>query len=284
MRIPRFFIFILFLLIPIYFYLRHIPILKNNLIPRFDELEFRIAHRCGKSILPENTLFACKEIFQKNLADILEMDVHLTKDSHLVVIHDAIVDRTTNGSGKVAELDYAEILKLDAGYAFTEDGKTFPYRGKGIHILELEEFFRELPNAKYYIELKVKEPLAAEILVALIEKYKMQNKVYIGSVSESVNENLRKNSSNKILVFSGLMHTGKWYLAYLLGIRGIIHPPAIMAIPDLPNLMPITENFIRATKEQNIKVHIFTVNDKKQIQKFQSLGVDGVMTDNPYLF
>lgn len=277
-------ILVFFLVIPFYLYLSQIPIPKNNPVTRLDKQEFRIAHRCAKSILPENTLFACKEIFRKNLADILEMDVHLTKDNHLVVIHDATVDRTTNGKGKVAELEYAEILKLDAGHTFTEDGKKFPFREKGVQILELEEFFKELPTANYYIELKAKEPLAAKILVEIIEQYRMQDKVYIGSVNDSVNENLRSLSNGKIPVFSGLVSTGKWYLAYLLGIRGIVNPPQIMAIPDLPRVMPITENFMRATKEQNIKVHIFTVNDKEHIQKFKALGLDGVMTDNPYLF
>lgn len=284
MKRLRFFILIFFLGLPIYIYLSQIPIPKNHPIAGLDREEFRIAHRCAKSILPENTLFACKQVFHKNLADILEMDVHLTKDNHLVVIHDTLVDRTTNGKGKVAELDYAEILKLDAGFTFTEDGNNFPFRGKEVQILELEEFFKELPTSKYYIELKVKEPLAAKILIELIEKYQMQDKVYIGSVNDSVNENLKSLSNGKIPVFSGLVTTGKWYLAYILGIRGVVNPPLIMAIPDLPRIMPITESFVWAVKEQNIKVHIFTINDEERIQKFKDLGLDGVMTDNPYLF
>ena len=75
-----------------------------------------------------------------------------------------------------------------------------------------------------------------------------------------------------------------WYFAYLLEIRGIVNPPQVLAIPNLPRMMPITENFIKAVKEQNSKLHIFTINDKEQILKFKALGLDGVMTDNPYLF
>lgn len=256
-----------------------IPVANTSL---FQGNEFRIAHRCGKSILPENTLYACKEIYNNNLADILEMDVHLTKDSHLVVIHDATVDRTTNG--KVSDFTYDEIRNLDAGYNFTIDTKTFPYRNKGIQILELEEFLKALPYANYYIELKVKDLLAAEILVKLIEKNNMQKKVFIGSVSDSVNEKIRELSQGKISVFSGIKQTTKWYLAYLLGIRGAVDPPEVMAIPDLPRILPISDKFVRATKEQGIKVHIFTVNEKEKIIQFHLLGIDGVMTDNPYLF
>lgn len=269
--------------LPTYFYLRSLPLTINDAF-NFDGKEFRIAHRCGKAVLPENTLFACKEIFNHNLADILEMDVHLTKDNRLVVIHDDSVDRTTNGKGKVVELSYEEIKRLDAGFHFSTDGENFPFRGKGISILELEEFFKTLPNASYYIEVKVKDPLAAEILVQLIEKYKLENRVLIGSVRDSVNENLKQLSRGKITVFSGLKEVISWYFAYLLEIRGIVNPPQVLAIPNLPRMMPITENFIKAVKEQNSKLHIFTINDKEQILNLKTLGVDGVMTDNPYLF
>ena len=269
--------------LPTYFYLRSLPLTINDAF-NFDGKEFRIAHRCGKAVLPENILFACKEIFNHNLADILEMDVHLTKDNRLVVIHDDSVDRTTNGKGKVVELSYEEIKRLDAGFHFSTDGENFPFRGKGISILELEEFFKTLPNARYYIEVKVKDPLAAEILVQLIEKYKLENRVLIGSVRDSVNENLKQLSRGKITVFSGLKEVISWYFAYLLEIRGIVNPPQVLAIPNLPRMMPITENFIKAVKEQNSKLHIFTINDKEQILNLKTLGVDGVMTDNPYLF
>lgn len=270
-----------FICLFLYLYSKTLPIPVAN-TSLFQGNEFRIAHRCGKSILPENTLYACKEIYNNNLADILEMDVHLTKDSHLVVIHDATVDRTTNG--KVSDFTYDEIRNLDAGYNFTIDTKTFPYRNKGIQILELEEFLKALPYANYYIELKVKDLLAAEILVKLIEKNNMQKKVFIGSVSDSVNEKIRELSQGKISVFSGIKQTTKWYLAYLLGIRGAVDPPEVMAIPDLPRILPISDKFVRATKEQGIKVHIFTVNEKEKIIQFHLLGIDGVMTDNPYLF
>jgi len=269
--------------LPIYFYLRTLPVLVNT-PSLFEGKEFRIAHRCGKAVLPENTLFACNEIFKNDLADILEMDVHLTKDNRLVVIHDDLVDRTTNGKGKVVELSYEEIKRLDAGFHFSTDGKNFPFRGIGIQILELEDFFKALPRARYYIEIKVKDPLAAEILVQLIEKYKLENRVFIGSARDFVNENLKQLSRGKISVFSGLKEAISWYFAYLFEIRGSVKPPQVLAIPNLPQIMPITENFLKAVREQNIKLHIFTINEKAEIQKFKALGLDGVMTDNPYLF
>ena len=66
-------------------------------------------------------------------ADVIEFDLHSTADGVVVVIHDDTVDRTTDGTGAVAELTFAELRTLDAGYAFTPDGgRTFPYREMGI--------------------------------------------------------------------------------------------------------------------------------------------------------
>ena len=112
----------------------------------------------------------------------------------------------------------------------------------------------------------------------------MQERVYIGSVRDEVNENLRKLSNHKIPVFSGLIHSSKWYLAYLLGIRGIVNPPEVLAIPDMPRMLPVTADFMKAVRQQNMKLHIFTINDKERIRRFKAIGLDGVMTDNPYLF
>ena len=91
-----------------------------------------IAHRGGAEIAPENTLEGFREGLRVG-AGVLELDVHTTADGHVVVIHDDTVDRTTDGTGAVREMSFAEIRRLDAGYRFTPDGgETFPYRGQGI--------------------------------------------------------------------------------------------------------------------------------------------------------
>ena len=78
-----------------------------------------VAHRGASGNYPENTLIA----FQKALeigVDEIELDLHMTKDDHLIVMHDSTVDRTTNGTGAIAELTLTEIKALDAGSAFGE--------------------------------------------------------------------------------------------------------------------------------------------------------------------
>ena len=88
------------------------------------------AHRGSKGTHPENTLASFKEAVRVG-SDGIELDVHLTKDGHLVVIHDETVDRTTNGTGEIRSLTLAEIKELDAGSWFHNK-----YAGEKIPTLE----------------------------------------------------------------------------------------------------------------------------------------------------
>ena len=93
-----------------------------------------IAHRGGAGLWPENTLFAFQNAVRIGV-DALEFDVHATSDGELVVIHDATVDRTTDGAGRVDEISWAALRELDAGYRWTaDDGASFPFRGMGLRV------------------------------------------------------------------------------------------------------------------------------------------------------
>jgi len=100
-----------------------------------------IAHQGGEWLRPSNTLVAFDHAVELDV-DVLEMDIHQTQDGVIVLMHDATVDRTTDGSGAIKEMTLAEIRALDAGYYWTDDdGATYPYRGQGIQVPTLEEIF-----------------------------------------------------------------------------------------------------------------------------------------------
>ena len=81
--------------------------------------------------------------------------MHLTRDGVPVLIHDDVVDRTTDGSGRVAELSLAELHALDAGHRFSTDGgRTHPFRGRGLRVPTLEEALAAFPDARFNLELK----------------------------------------------------------------------------------------------------------------------------------
>lgn len=78
---------------------------------------------------------------------------------------DEKLDRTTNGTGPVSGLTMDEISRLDAGYKYTADGVTYPFRGKGINIHPLEDFFKAFPNQRFYVEIKTEDLRAVPVVV-----------------------------------------------------------------------------------------------------------------------
>lgn len=112
-----------------------------------------IAHGGAQGHAPGNTLPAFALALEQG-ADTLEMDLQLTADGEIVVIHDGIVDRTTDGTGAVVDLTLAELRQFDAGYGFEDvDGGT-PYRGQGVTIPTLTEVFETFPETPMIVELK----------------------------------------------------------------------------------------------------------------------------------
>src|SRR5579884_3402972 len=99
------------------------------------------AHQGGGLLAPENTMaaFECGAAYSP---DALELDIQMTRDGEIVVIHDPTVNRTTDGFGSVADIMLGDLRQLDAGYWFTLDGgATYPFRGQGVRIPMLREVF-----------------------------------------------------------------------------------------------------------------------------------------------
>src|SRR5512142_834438 len=105
-----------------------------------------VAHRGGAGLAPENTLPAFLSARDDWGADMIELDIHLTADGQVVVIHDPVVDRTTDGSGPVAAKTLAELRELDAGYRFTTTEHSYPFRRQGVRIPLLAEVLEALPD------------------------------------------------------------------------------------------------------------------------------------------
>ena len=96
-----------------------------------------MAHQGGEKQWPSNTMLAFRQA-QKLGVDVLDMDVHLSLDGELILMHDTTVDRTTDGHGAIQEMTWKQLSGLDAGYRFSLDTKTYPYRGQGLDWYETE--------------------------------------------------------------------------------------------------------------------------------------------------
>src|SRR5829696_2424435 len=137
------------------------------------------AHRGGAALRPENTIVA----FDHGLslgADGLEFDVHLSRDGVVVVHHDARLDRTTSGTGLLAERTADELARLDAGYHFAG------YRGRGGGVPRLAEVLERYPQARCIIELKVNDAALAYRTIDTVRAAGAVGRVALGSFGSRV--------------------------------------------------------------------------------------------------
>ena len=134
------------------------------------------------------------------------MDVHLTADGVPVVMHDATVDRTTDGTGRVGDYHFDELRRLDAGYRWEKpDGPGItPWRGKGLVIPSLEEVFRFFPGIRIVLEIKEKNPALVSAVGKLIHECGRHNLTIVASFyTRALNNRLFPSVPPSGQIFSG---------------------------------------------------------------------------------
>jgi len=240
------------------------------------------AHRGGGGLYPENTLEAFRYSAQMGV-DVLELDIHSTSDGALVVMHDATLDRTTNGTGRVNQMTLAELKKLDAGYHFTPDGgKTFPFRARGVTIPTLQEIFDALPAQTFNVEPKQAEPSVTNPLCEMIRARNMTDKVIVGSFRQRAIDEFRAACAE--VATAGTPSEVRDFLAlYKLGLGESYSPPMqVLQIPErLGSLQIVSEDFVKTARRLNLQVHVWTVNETDDMRRLIEMRVDGIMTDYP---
>ncbi len=242
------------------------------------------AHRGGAALRPENTLTAFEHAAQLGV-DILELDVHLTADDELVVIHDATVDRTTNGSGRVSEMTVAQLKALDAGYNFTpDDGATYPYRGQGVTIPTLKEVLTAFPDYRINIEIKDDDRRAAERLSEIIDEFGAQERVIVVSFHDDPLTYFRKLQPH-VATAAGPGETRTFYILSFLHLWRFhrAHADAYQVPVSKGSAHFDDPNFIDHAHKFSQQVHFWTINDADEMRRLLSLGADGIMTDRPDL-
>lgn len=242
-----------------------------------------IAHRGGAHEVPENTLVAFGHA-QMVEADMVELDVHLTADGHVVVLHDETVDRTTDGRGRVAEMSLEEVTALDAGFHFSPDGVSHPFRGLGLRVPTLDEVLAGFPDMPLLIELKTNDPRLADAVARLLETHDAGGRVIVASFHQDVLDRFRARAPHvptgmterEALVFVLLERFG---LAFLYPDP----PPAsALQVPERYGLLPVaSEDLIERAAERGLPVYVWTVNDEAAMRRWATLGAAGIITDRP---
>ncbi|MBM3263936.1 MAG: glycerophosphodiester phosphodiesterase [candidate division Zixibacteria bacterium] len=241
-----------------------------------------IAHRGGRGLWPENTMYAFENAIRMGV-DVLEFDVHLTKDGKLVVIHDDRVDRTTEATGRVEEMTFDTLSRLDAGYRWTADnGGTFPFRGQNIRIPAFEEVLERFPEKRINIELKTEGTAAAEQFTQVLKRYTRTDRTLIASFNQSSIDYLQNTLPGPAYAVTGrnaffflVLHLFRVDFAFS-ATQHAFQVPAHLA-----GFTVVTPRFVKRAHAHNMAVHAWTINDSVEMKRLIDAGVDGIMTDYP---
>lgn len=230
-----------------------------------------VAHRGLPEDYPENTLIAYKHALMLHI-DMLEIDVHYTKDKQLVVIHDDTIDRTSNGKGKVIDYTLDELREFDFG----------AYRGdkfKGERIPTLDEVLDLVDHFSKKLLLEIKKPSQYPgIEEMIVEKLKERSMPKHKVILQSFDFDCVKKLAEMNLEFElGVLLSKKQYWYKLPNFKEI----AKVADYANPNYALVTKRFMKHAHEEMLKVLPYTVNESKAVKKLIDVEVDGVISDIP---
>jgi glycerophosphoryl diester phosphodiesterase len=239
------------------------------------------AHRGASALAPENTLEAFRLASE---AGGLELDLHVTRDGEVVVIHDATVDRTTDGSGAVAAMTLDEIRRLDAGYRFSPDGgRTFPYRGRGLRVPTLAEVYEGFPEARVNADIKDDWRGAEEAVLRVIRNAGAEGRTLVASTDHAVLRRFREISEELVSTSASRREIAVFYLLSRLHLEALVSPAydALQVPVEHRGIELVTPRFVRAAHSRGVGVDVWTINDAAEMRRLLHLGVDVIMTDRP---
>lgn len=228
------------------------------------------AHRGFSGKYPENTMLAFRKAVDEGV-DGIELDVQLTKDGEVVIIHDETIDRTTDGKGLVVSYTYDELRKFDASFKFRGEYGFNP-------IPTLREYFELVKDKNLVTNIELKTGLneyfgIEEKVWELIKEYRLEERVIISSFNHySVlrMKNLAPNLKYGLLTEAWIIGAGKY--TEDVGVE-CYHP----------HFLSMTDENVKELKEHNIEINVYTVNEEKDIRDMIEKGIDIVIGNYPDL-
>jgi glycerophosphoryl diester phosphodiesterase len=229
-----------------------------------------IAHRGFSGHAPENTLISFKKAIELG-SDMIELDIHLSKDREVVVIHDDTLDRTTDGRGKVVDFTVKELKKLDAGSRFGSQ-----YAGE--RIPTLKEVL-ELSKGKIPVNIEIKNPKngkypvteLAEKSLKEVKEAGMLNQVNFFSFNPIALGRIKEKAPKAWVT---LLYHESWNF-----IREITRGEAFPVL-GLRHIY-LTKEKISKIRHEGMKVFVYTVDSPEEMEKFITWGVNGIITNYP---
>lgn len=242
-----------------------------------------IGHRGSAGNRPENTLASFETALAQG-AQILESDIHLSRDGVPILLHDPSLERTTNGRGQASESSWAELARLDAGFHFQDASGRTPYRGQGLAIPSLEEAFERFPAARFNLEIKCPGDAGIRETLDLVERFARADRTLLAAGEDPIMRDLRSALSRHSARPAMGASLQEIVAAIASALNGTPMPAGVMAlqIPATFAGRPLaTAEFVEHAHANAVQVHVWTLNDLAEIESLLDLGVDGIVTDHP---
>ncbi len=221
-----------------------------------------IAHRGASGTFPENTMLAFEQGLRAG-ADAIELDVRLSSDGIPMVIHDPVLDRTTNGSGPIGNYTAAQLHGFDAG--------------AGEPIPSLDSVLLEFPQVPLIVELK--EGQVAGPVMELLVRREATGRVIVGSFEPNA---LRPFDGDRFHRAASRRETMCFWIGSRLSFAprgGSYHA---FTVPEWHGkVRVISRSFTRWAARRSRPVHVWTINDRADAERLRATGVQGIITDFP---
>jgi glycerophosphoryl diester phosphodiesterase len=264
--------------------------------PWLERRVINYAHQGGAWEGPSSTLYAIGSALDAG-ATAIELDVHATADGKLVVGHDPTVDRTTEGAGQIAELDWETVRSLDNAYWWAPgadvtpglDPDGYPFRGlapedRRFRIALLEEVLDEFPGVILNLDIKQTGPAVVpyeEALASLLRRHGRTDDVIVASFLDTATDAF-STFAPEIPTSAGTMAVAGFTQSVRAG-----EPPAPMGHVALQvpatfgDVVLVDQRFVDVAHDQGLAVHVWTIEEESEMERLCGLGVDGIITDRP---
>ncbi|RXK18875.1 glycerophosphodiester phosphodiesterase [Macrococcus sp. DPC7161] len=246
------------------------------------------AHRGGLILAPEHTMAAFNIASQYDI-DGFEIDIRLTKDEQIVVLHDANVDRVSNGSGLVSDHTLAELETLDFGYYFKDINGEYTYRGHNdAKIVTLESLLKAFPNLKINIDIKDHPStkagqLVPSLLYRLIQDLNAFDQVLVTSFHDEQIVRFNQYANGRVAIGSGEQEVRNAFLLFNSGFGHLFQPKGdTFQIPtNVKGIRLDSEKFIHFMQSLNLAVGYWVVNQIDEMDQLLQKGAHTIVTDRP---
>ncbi|MGH9296395.1 MAG: glycerophosphodiester phosphodiesterase [Acidimicrobiales bacterium] len=256
------------------------------------------AHQGGAREAPSSTLYAIGQAVERGVPAI-ELDVHATADRQIVVCHDPTLERTTESEGAISKHTLSDLRQLDNSYWFVDgldvvtgrpDGD-YVFRGRApsdpdFGIATLAEVLQRFPGVVLNLDIKATAPEVEpyeELLAALLRAHERSDDVIVASFNDAATEAFARYAP-EVGTSCGTAATAEFYFAARSGDpapEAATRHVALQVPATYGETVVVDEEFIAAAHEAGLAVHVWTIDERTEMERLVDLGVDGIISDVP---